>query len=233
MRVVGKPFIACQRDIFRRTAHFSSEPYTTTGDESPYYKRVYKNFTHSSTLGDVPLVELIVEHGAEAIDRLPEGIRTNEAAIAATIENNLRRLIVDKSDVNPRYYEEISRLLDDIIRQRRQEAIDYHQYLSEIEGLSGRITEHENEGRYSSNMNTNPLRAFFDNLNDLPEDQREAAALAIDTTIRETKQDDWRNNRFKKIQVRNAIALVIQEEFGDYNLDANALFELAVNQSEY
>ena len=186
-----------------------------------------------STLGGIPLVELIVEHGAEAIAHLPEGIRTNEAAIAAMIENNLRRFIVDKSKINPRHYENISLLLDDIIHQRRQEAIDYHQYLYEIEGLSGRITEHENEGRYSSNINTNPLRAFFDNLNDLPEDQREAAALAIDTTIRETKQDDWRNHRFKKKQVQNAIARVIREKFGDYNLDVNALFELAVNQSEY
>ena len=186
-----------------------------------------------STLGDIPLVELIVEQGAEALDLLPESIRTNEAAIAATIANNVRRLIVDRSDVNPRYYEEISRLLDDIIRQRRQEAIDYRQYLSEMEELSGRIAEHENEDRHPSNINTNPLRAFFDNLDDLPEDQREAAALAIDTAIRETKQDDWRNNRFKKIQVRNAIARVIQEEFGDYNLEVNALLELAVNQSEY
>ena len=186
-----------------------------------------------STLGDIPLVELIVEQGAEALDLLPEGIRTNEAAIAATIANNVRRLIVDRSEVNPRYYEEISRLLDDIIRQRRQEAIDYRQYLSEMEELSGRIAEHENEDRYPSNINTNPLRAFFDNLDDLPEDQREAAALAMDTAIRETKQDDWRNNRFKKIQVRNAIARVIQEEFNDYDLDVNALLELAVNQSEY
>ena len=186
-----------------------------------------------STLGDIPLVELIVEQGAEALDRLPEGIRTDEAAIAATIANNVRRLIVDRSEVNPRYYEEISRLLDDIIRQRRQEAIDYRQYLAEMEELSGRIAEHENENRYPSNINTNPLHAFFDNLDNLPEDQREAAALAIDTAIRETKQDDWRNNRFKKIQVRNAIARVIQEEFNDYDLDVNALLELAVNQSEY
>ena len=186
-----------------------------------------------STLGDIPLVELIIEQGAEALDLLPEGIRTDEAAIAATIANNVRRLIVDRSEVNPRYYEEISRLLDDIIRQRRQEAIDYRQYLSEMEELSGRIAEHENEDRYPSNINTDPLRAFFDNLDDLPEDQREAAALAMDTAIRETKQDDWRNNRFKKIQVRNAIARVIQEEFNDYDLDVNALLELAVNQSEY
>ena len=186
-----------------------------------------------STLGDIPLVQLIVENGAAAMDLLPEGIRTNEAAIAATIENNLRRLIVDKSEVNPRYYEEISDLLDRIIRERRRGAMDYRAYLSEIEGLSGQIAEPENQDYYPSNIDTNPLRAFFDNLNDLPEDRRAAAAHTIDAAIRSTKKDDWRGNTFKRRQVRNAIARVIQEEFSDYDLDVNALLELAVNQSGY
>ena len=186
-----------------------------------------------STLSDIPLVELIVQNGPEALNLLPEGIRTNEAARAATIENNVRRLIVDRSEVNPRYYEEISHLLDDIIRQRRQGAMDYRAYLSEIEGLSGRIAEHENPDRYPSTINTGALRALFDNLDTLPEDRRETAALAIDTTIRRTKQADWRGNRRKKRQVQNAIARVIQQEFRDYHIDVNALLELAVNQSEY
>ena len=186
-----------------------------------------------STLGDIPLVELIVQNGAETLNLLPESIRTNEAARAATIENNVRRLIVDRSEVNPRYYEEISHLLDDIIHQRRRGAMDYREYLSEIEGLSGRIAEHENPDRYPSPINTGALRALFDNLDNLPGDHREAAALTIDTAIRRTKQDDWRGNRRKKRQVQNAIARVIQQELSDYNLDINALLELAVNQSEY
>ena len=186
-----------------------------------------------STLGDIPLVELIVENRAEALNLLPEGIRANEAATAATIENNVRRLIVDRSDVNPRYYEEISHLLDEIIRQRRRGAIDYRQYLSEIEGLSGRLTEHENQDRYSSNINTGALRALFDNLDALPEDRRAAAARAIDTAIRTTRRDDWRGNRFRRREVRNAIARLINEEFSDYDLDIDAIFELVMNQNDY
>ena len=186
-----------------------------------------------STLGDIPLVELIVENRAEALNLLPEGIRANEAATAATIENNVRRLIVDRSDVNPRYYEEISHLLDEIIRQRRRGAIDYRQYLSEIEGLSGRLTEHENQDRYPSNINTGALRALFDNLDALPEDRRAAAARAIDTAIRTTRRDDWRGNRFRRREVRNAIAGLINEEFSDYDLDIDAIFELVMNQNDY
>ena len=186
-----------------------------------------------STLGDSPLVELIVEQGAEALGLLPEGIRTNEAAMAATIENNVRRLIVDKSEVNPRYYEEISRLLDDIIRQRREDAMDYRAYLAEMEELSGRLIEHENEDRYPSNINTGALRALFDNLDSLPEDHRAPAARKIDNTILRTRRADWRNNRFRRREVRNAIARLINEEFSDYNLDIDAIFELVMNQNDY
>lgn len=186
-----------------------------------------------STLGDLPLVELIVQNGAEALDQLPDGIRANQTAMAATIANNLRRLIVDRSAVNPRYYEEISHLLDEIIRERRRGAMDYREYLSQIEGLSGRLIEHENRAEYPPNINTGPLQAFFNNLDDLPEDRREAAVLAIDAAIRENRQDDWRDNRLKRMQVRHAIARVIAEAFSDENLDPDALLELAVNQSEY
>ena len=186
-----------------------------------------------STLGDRPLGELILQNSAEALNLLPEGIRANEAARAATINNNVRRLIVDRSAVNPRYYAEFSHLLDDIIREHRRGALDYREYLSEIEGLSGQIAEHENSDRYPSTLNTGALRALFDNLDTLPQDRREAAALAIDTAIRKTKQDDWRGNRLKKRQVQNAIARVIQQEFSDDDIDVNVLLELAVNQSEY
>ena len=186
-----------------------------------------------STLGDLPLVELIVQNGAEALDQLPEGIRANQTAIAATIANNLRRLIVDRSAINPRYYEEISHLLDEIIRERRRGAMDYREYLSQIEGLSGRLIESENRAEYPPNINTGPLQAFFNNLDNLSEDRRAAAALAIDAAIRENRQDDWRDNRLKRMQVRHAIARVIAEAFSDEDLDPNALLELAVNQSEY
>ena len=186
-----------------------------------------------STLGDIPLVQLIVQNGAEAIDQLPEGIRTNRAATAATIENNLRRLIVDESEVNPRYYENMSNLLDDIIHERRRGTIDYREYLSRIEELSRRMTEQEDQTGYPPDINTGALRAFFDNLDDLPEDRRAAAARAIDDAIRSTKRDNWRETKVKRNQVRNAIARIIQQEFSGYDLDIDALFELAVNQSEY
>ena len=50
---------------------------------------------------------------------LPEGIRKNQKRVAETIENNVRKLIIDEQPINPKYYEKMSELLDALIEQRR------------------------------------------------------------------------------------------------------------------
>ena len=121
-----------------------------------------------STFDDIPLVQLIVQNGVEAaINMLPEGIRNNADARAATIENNIRCLIVDKSEINPRYYEDMSRLLDELIRERRRGATDYHTYLSKVSGLSARVTNPATHTDYPPNINTEARRSLYDNLGTL------------------------------------------------------------------
>ena len=83
-----------------------------------------------SAFDDMSLVQLIVERGADAVDALPKGIRKNKEAVAETIENNVRKLIIDEQPINPKYYEKMSELLDALIEQRRQEALDYQKYLA-------------------------------------------------------------------------------------------------------
>lgn len=61
-----------------------------------------------SAFDDLTLVELIVERGDDATDELPEGLRKSREAMAETIENNVRRVIIDESPVNPTYYEDMS-----------------------------------------------------------------------------------------------------------------------------
>jgi type I restriction enzyme R subunit len=48
-----------------------------------------------SPFDDMPLLDLIVKTGiADAINRMPAGIRGNQSAIAETIENNVRSKII-------------------------------------------------------------------------------------------------------------------------------------------
>ena len=49
-----------------------------------------------------------MERGADAVDALPKGIRKNKEAVAETIENNVRKLIIDEHPINPKYYDKMS-----------------------------------------------------------------------------------------------------------------------------
>lgn len=187
-----------------------------------------------STFDDIPLVQLLVENGIEAaIELLPERIRRDETAVAATIENNIRRLIVDRSEINPRYYEEMSRLLDELIQQQKEGAMDYREYLSGVTNLSRSMIGSETQPYYPVSINTGALRALFDNIVEVPEEHREAVAIALDRAVHEARTDDWRGHVFRERRIRNAIARVISDEFSDYDLDVDAIFRLVENQNDY
>ncbi|MCW8934897.1 MAG: HsdR family type I site-specific deoxyribonuclease [Gammaproteobacteria bacterium] len=174
---------------------------------------------------ELGLIELIVEKGAAALDSLPEDIRNNQEAMAETIENNVHKTIVDENPVNPKYYEHMSVLLDELIELRRQQAIDYQEYLERIRELSKKVIKPEQDGSsYPSSMDTQAKRAFYDNLgND------EVLATRIDSAIRYTKKADWVGDRFKEREIANAV----REETAGYDVDIEDVMELAKAQKEY
>ena len=198
-----------------------------------------------STFDDMTLVQLIVNRGEAVVEALPEGTRKNREAVAETIENNVRRLIIDEMAVNPKYYEKMSALLDDLILQRKQGAMDYKAYLTRIVELTRRISGKEIQGSYPSSINSVPLRALYDNLME-PQalavheplaqygtpssfDPRAEQVLALDRAIRNVKKADWRGNRFKEREVLNAI----KSKLGDDEDLASKIFEIVKAQREY
>ena len=184
-----------------------------------------------SAFDDRTLVELIVERGEKAVESLPEGIRGNPEATAETIENNVRRLIIDEMAVNPKYYEKMSELLDALILRRKQEAMDYKAYLAAIVSLAKEAANPETGASYPASIDSAPLRALFDNLEQAQPDAdaREAKALALDRAIRDAKRDGWRGNIFKEREVRKAI----RAELGGGEDSVSAVFEIVKAQHDY
>ncbi len=174
---------------------------------------------------DLGLIELVVEKGADAAEVLPESLRNNQEAMAEAIENNVRKTIVDENPVNPKYYEQMSVLLDELIEQRRQKAIEYQEYLERIRELSRKVI-HPEQGSadYPPSMDTGPKRALYDNLG-----QDEVLATKIDTAIRYTKKAAWVGDRVKEREIANAI----REETAGYEVDIQQVMELAKAQKEY
>lgn len=174
---------------------------------------------------ELGLIELIVEKGVSAVDALPEDLRKNPGAMAETIENNVRKIIVDENPVNPKYYEQMSVLLNELIELRRQKAIEYQDYLEKIRELAAKVVRPEQTASsYPASMDTNPKRAFYDNFG-----KDELLATKIDSAIRYTKKADWVGDRFKEREIANAI----REETAGYELDIQAVMELAKAQKEY
>lgn len=176
-----------------------------------------------SAFDDMSLVELIVDRGADAVKALPEGIKGNKEAVAETIENNVRKLIIDESPVNPKYYEQMSDLLDALVEQRKADAIDYADYLAKIVELAKQAAKPETTGNYPASINSAAKRALYDNLG-----QDEGLAVAIDEDIRQTKKADWRGNMFKEREVRRAI----ERHIADAAV-ADTIFDLVQKQHEY
>ena len=176
-----------------------------------------------SAFDDMTLIQLIVERGAAAVDELPEGIRKNPEAVAETIENNNRRVIIEESRANPKYYERMSSLLDALIQERKQEAIAYEEYLRRIVELTRLIKLPEASREYSARLNTPAKRALYDNLG-----QDEILAIELDEIIRSTKKDGWRGHVLKEREVKYAIRKRLP-----VNYDIDAIFDIIKNQDEY
>ena len=131
-----------------------------------------------SAFDEMGVVEMLVEHGAGTlVTALPKDVGNSEEAVAETIENNVRRLIVDETAVNPKYYAKMSTLLNDLVEQRRKEALDYREYLQRIEELAKQVARPRDEA-YPDGIDTAALRALYDNLGGDNDELRQRLANA-------------------------------------------------------
>lgn len=181
-----------------------------------------------SAFDDLTIIDLIIKKGVDAVDALPANIRKNKTAAAEVIENNVRKLIIEKQPTNPKYFEKMSVLLDELIRQRKQEAIEYAKYLKRIVKLVKSVKDTSTSTSYPKTVNTNAKRALYDNL-----DSDEALALKINENIQNGKSEGWRGNRIKEREVR----IIIRTTLDEFNIDdesrVKAILELVKNQYEY
>ncbi len=176
-----------------------------------------------SDFGDMSLLDIIVKTGIEeAIKTLPKGITGNERAVAETIENNVRQKIIRDTLIDPAFYEEMSKLLNEIIKERNTKAINYEKYLSKIAVLVKKVHEGKDD-KLPSEIKTNAQRALYNNLNkDLN------LAISIDKKILEVKPDDFRGNEQKERVVKRAIYEVVN----DVN-EVERIYAIVKQQREY
>lgn len=174
---------------------------------------------------DTGLVDLIVRRGEGAIDALPDRIKKDPEAVAETIVNNVRKVIIDERVLNPKYYDKMSTLLDALIEQRRQEAIDYKRYLQELLTLATKIGKQESDTVYPEWAHSGAQRALYDFGFTTAE-----TAKDVDCVVMESKPHDWVGNRMKEKVVAKAIRRTLPDDDAER---FDELFDLVRARDEY
>lgn len=176
-----------------------------------------------SPFGDMSLLEIIVKTGiADAINDLPNEIKGSKEAVAETIENNVRSKIIKDHLLDPAYFEEMSRLLDEIIRERKTKAIAYEAYLIKIAELAKQV-QIGIVANTPASLNTPAKRAIYNNLG-----SDETLALQVDAAIKKVMQAAFRGNIAKENVIKAEIYKILNSVD-----EVNRIFEIIKQQAEY
>lgn len=160
----------------------------------------------------MPLLDIIVKSGiADAINSLPDGIKANQGAVAETIENNVRKKIIKEHLIDPAFFEEMSKLLAEIMRERKANAVSYAEYLKKIAALAKTVNDGKSDNAPEA-LGTIAQRALYNNLG-----HDEKLALLIDKTVREVKRDGWRGNLPKEREIKSEI----YKQLAVYSIDSS------------
>jgi len=200
---------------------------------------------HIGTQG--PLTDLIVESGIhDAIaQKLNAKGTLSRNAIAEAIINNVRKTIIRERLTDPRFYEQMSKLLDDLIQQSRADTAAYEAFVRKAEDLARRLAAKQPQEGLPAALHGNREAAVI--FNNLPEilaagalarvaeaapdevERRAELALKIDHAMREQAPAGWKGDQAREAQVKNALFPLLD---GDREATF-ALFELVKNQPGY
>lgn len=195
-----------------------------------------------SPFDNIGRLELITKSGIlNAVNEGLSGLKGNREAIAETIENNVRSVIIRGQLNDPAFYERMSTLLSEIIAARKAKAIEYEEYLRRIGEVAAQVqTGHGDETHQV--LNTPGKRAIYNNLKASPNRQMAenapgysvdgdpilALALKIDEAIRRSRPDGWRGVQSREQTVKRAMYDILG------NVDeVERIFKIIFQQHEY
>lgn len=154
-----------------------------------------------------------------------DGDKTKEKESAAeAIENNIRKKVVERIILNPKYYEKMSAVLEQLILERRQGVISYAQLLEKYIELARNVTKPEENESYPEKVRSSAaLRALYDNTgNDVD------LAVALHEAVLRSKMDRFRNDPVKERRIKRELLKVLKNKD-----EVERVFKIIAEQEEY
>ncbi len=192
-------------------------------------------------LNSLSMTEMIVETGIhDAIARkLNEKGKLSRNAIAEGIINNVRKTIIRDQLTDPRFYAQMSKLLDDLIKQSRADAAAYELFLKNAEELVKRMSKKDATAGVPAVLHGKAEAiVLFNNLPSIPattfhcptdDDGKANLALELNQAMRENAPAGWKGDDTREKQVLNALFPLMSRD-----RDATqAIFDIIKNQPGY
>jgi type I restriction enzyme R subunit len=195
-------------------------------------------------LGDVDkysLAGLIIETGIhDAIaKKLNEKGKLSKSAISEGVINNIRKTLIREQLTDPRFYDEMSTLLEDLIQQLHVNAVSYEEFLKQAEALVKRTQHKWNNNQHPDKLQNNSAAIWlYYNLETLAtghfvcpvdDEARADLVLAINSAMCEQAPAGFRGDDTRERQVQNLLFPLMDRD----RIATEALFELIKNQEAY
>ena len=173
-----------------------------------------------------------IRFGAEDIRRVnTAALREQESLVTQetelfddTIENNIRKKVVERMVINPAYYAKMSEILEQLILDRRRGVIAYGQLLDTYMELAKNVAKPEENTKYPESIRSNgALRALYDNCG-----EDEATALKLHKAIVKARLDGFRNNPVKANKIKRALYQLLNDDS-----EVERIYQIVVEQEEY
>lgn len=155
--------------------------------------------------------------------------------MAEGIINNVRKTIIRDQLTDPRFYAQMSKLLDYLIKQSRTDTAAYEEFLRKAEDLVKRLAAKLPEDSIPSMLHgKREATVIYNNLESLPRgtfqypdryEDKALLAVRLDSVVREHAPAGWKGDQAREAQVVNALFPVLDRD----REATKALFELVKN----
>ena len=150
--------------------------------------------------------------------------KSEQESAAETIENNIRKKVVERLVINPAYYAKMSEVLEKLIEDRRKGVIAYQELIAKYLELASHVTKPEENSRYPESVRSSAAaRALYDNCG-----ENEELALKLHHAVLQSKQDGFRNHPVKENKIKRALYQILNDEN-----EVERVYKIVVEQEEY
>lgn len=180
-------------------------------------------------LADISFLDLIEQKGMDAINDFPSNIKKNERSVAELLAANMRKMIISERTSNPKYFDNMSALLNQLLEEQRSGKLSYKEM---IEELINRIRDlrRNKKPAYPQYIDTEGKQALYDNL-----DKNVELALKVHEAVKNSAKHGFRDmasgSGMKMKAVRKAVKKVLSESFPAEEFQK--IMDIIIAQKEY